>query len=161
MADDLYMRASDADRSRVTNFLSDSLAKGFISTEEMSQRLDVALASKTFVELLPLVKDIPGGKELIKESANAHVRAAHREARSSSAALATNSSPVRHRRGRGSKVIGIAALVLIAWLGISLATLTFKFAFGALLGLFFPVVMIAVIVMVIRSLVRPRHPKHW
>ncbi len=79
----MFLRASDNDRSRITNFLSMALEKGFITTEELHHRLEVAIAAKTFNDLLSVVEDIPGGKSLVKEAASAHI-------------VSTNSYPFPH-----------------------------------------------------------------
>ena len=158
MADDLQMRASDADRSEITNFLSDSLAKGFITTEEMSHRVESALSSKTFADLLALVRDIPGGKEVVKRSAGAHLGAANRGI-SSSNALDFHGSygkdRTTHRRFTGRKVILIAGIIMIGWLGISMANLAIHLIFGPVLALIFPLLIVAIAFLALRSFVRP------
>ncbi|NBM19180.1 DUF1707 domain-containing protein [Streptomyces sp. GC420] len=53
------MRASDADRDRVTDILRDALAEGRLSPEEHSERIDAVYAAKTLAELDPLVRDLP------------------------------------------------------------------------------------------------------
>ncbi len=157
MADDLHMRASDADRSKITNFLSDSLARGFISTEEMSNRVETALSSKTFAELLALVSDIPGGKEVVKRSASAHVQAARRGI-SSSTALDYPDSYGKHRTKRrfdSRKLIVIAAILMIGWLGISLANLAVHLIFGPVLALIFPLLIVVIAILALRAFIRP------
>ncbi|MFD8143295.1 DUF1707 domain-containing protein [Streptomyces sp. NPDC059708] len=55
------LRASDADRDRIAQILSDALAEGRLTAEEHSERLDVLYAVKTVGELEVLVRDLPAG----------------------------------------------------------------------------------------------------
>ncbi|MFJ9338042.1 DUF1707 domain-containing protein [Streptomyces sp. NPDC101733] len=54
------LRASDADRDRIAQILSDALAEGRLTAEEHSERLDSLYAFKTVQELDVLVRDLPG-----------------------------------------------------------------------------------------------------
>ncbi|MFF4577440.1 DUF1707 domain-containing protein [Streptomyces sp. NPDC001389] len=65
------LRASDADRDRIAQILSDALAEGRLTAEEHSERLDTLYAVKTVGELEVLVQDLPAG---------AAAAAAHRSA---------------------------------------------------------------------------------
>lgn len=53
------LRASDADRDRIAQILSDALAEGRLSSEEHSERLDSLYSLKTVAELQGLVRDLP------------------------------------------------------------------------------------------------------
>ncbi|MFF8266336.1 DUF1707 domain-containing protein [Streptomyces sp. NPDC016562] len=53
------LRASDADRDRIAQILSDALAEGRLTAEEHSDRLDSLYAFKTVGELEVLVRDLP------------------------------------------------------------------------------------------------------
>ncbi|MCX5194655.1 DUF1707 domain-containing protein [Streptomyces sp. NBC_00249] len=53
------LRASDADRDRIAQILSDALAEGRLTAEEHSERLDSLYALKTVGELDTLVRDLP------------------------------------------------------------------------------------------------------
>lgn len=53
------LRASDADRDRVSDILRDALAEGRLTTEEHSERLDAVYEAKTVGQLEPLVRDLP------------------------------------------------------------------------------------------------------
>uniref|UniRef100_A0AAU2JTI7 DUF1707 domain-containing protein n=1 Tax=Streptomyces sp. NBC_00049 TaxID=2903617 RepID=A0AAU2JTI7_9ACTN len=53
------LRASDADRDRIAQILSDALAEGRLTAEEHSERLDSLYALKTVGELQVLVRDLP------------------------------------------------------------------------------------------------------
>ncbi|MFH7593670.1 DUF1707 domain-containing protein [Streptomyces racemochromogenes] len=55
------LRASDADRDRIAQILSDALAEGRLTAEEHSERLDTLYAVKTVGELEVLVRDLPAG----------------------------------------------------------------------------------------------------
>jgi hypothetical protein len=57
------LRASDADRDRISDILRDALAEGRLSAEEHSERLDHVYAAKTLGELEPLVRDLPATRE--------------------------------------------------------------------------------------------------
>ena len=53
------MRASEADRDRVAARLHHATVEGRLLTEELDQRLGVALSARTYGELEPLVADLP------------------------------------------------------------------------------------------------------
>lgn len=53
------LRASDADRDRVSDILSDALAEGRITSDEHSERLDRVYEARTIGELEPIVRDLP------------------------------------------------------------------------------------------------------
>ncbi|MGW6710321.1 DUF1707 SHOCT-like domain-containing protein [Streptomyces sp. NPDC054956] len=53
------LRASDADRDRIAQILSDALAEGRLTSQEHSDRLDSLYALKTVGELDVLVRDLP------------------------------------------------------------------------------------------------------
>ncbi|OEJ35858.1 DUF1707 SHOCT-like domain-containing protein [Streptomyces subrutilus] len=53
------LRASDADRDRISQILADALAEGRLTSEEHSERLDSLYALKTVGELEVLVRDLP------------------------------------------------------------------------------------------------------
>lgn len=58
------LRASDADRDRVTELLRSAVADGRLDPVEFDERLDVALSARTVEALAPLVTDLiamPGG----------------------------------------------------------------------------------------------------
>jgi Domain of unknown function (DUF1707) len=58
------LRASDADRDRVIDVLRAALADGRLDPAEFDERLDAALAARTFDALAPLTADLiaaPGG----------------------------------------------------------------------------------------------------
>ncbi|MBT2410757.1 DUF1707 and DUF2154 domain-containing protein [Streptomyces sp. ISL-12] len=55
------LRASDADRERVAEVLRDALAEGRLDMAEFEERLDATYAARTYGELAPITKDLPGG----------------------------------------------------------------------------------------------------
>ncbi|MEV8533467.1 DUF1707 domain-containing protein [Streptomyces sp. NPDC051211] len=54
------LRASDADRERVAERLRDAVAEGRIDMEEFEERLEAAYTSRTYADLEPLTRDLPG-----------------------------------------------------------------------------------------------------
>ena len=52
------MRASDADRDRVIDILRVATADGRLTADEFNERMEAALASRTFRELAPLTADL-------------------------------------------------------------------------------------------------------
>jgi hypothetical protein len=54
------LRASDADREAVTERLRQAAAEGRLEPEELEERVEAALRARTYGELSPLVRDLPG-----------------------------------------------------------------------------------------------------
>lgn len=54
----LHLRASDADRNEVTQFLNDAYADGRLTPDEHGQRAESALQARTLGELAPLTADL-------------------------------------------------------------------------------------------------------
>ncbi|MFI1730255.1 DUF1707 domain-containing protein [Streptomyces acidicola] len=54
------LRASDADRERVAEQLRDALAEGRLDMEEFEERLDATYKARTYGELAPITRDLPG-----------------------------------------------------------------------------------------------------
>jgi len=54
------MRASDADRDRVTARLRDHFAEGRLTSDELDQRVSATLSAKTFGDLRHVMTDLPG-----------------------------------------------------------------------------------------------------
>src|SRR5579859_1651029 len=57
---DERMRVSDADREAVTARLRDHYAEGRLTPAELDERVSAALNAKTFADLRPLTRDLPG-----------------------------------------------------------------------------------------------------
>ncbi|NBE56510.1 DUF1707 SHOCT-like domain-containing protein [Streptomyces boluensis] len=53
------LRASDADRERVTERLREAVAEGRLDMEEFQDRLDATYKARTYGELEPLTRDLP------------------------------------------------------------------------------------------------------
>ncbi|PBC63470.1 hypothetical protein BKI49_13845 [Streptomyces sp. Tue6028] len=61
MTDDVpELRASDADRERVAEQLRDALAEGRLDMEEFEERLEATYQARTYGELAPITRDLPG-----------------------------------------------------------------------------------------------------
>ncbi len=56
---DEHIRASDADRDRVTARLQEHFAAGRLTREELDDRITAVLHAKTFGELRPALADLP------------------------------------------------------------------------------------------------------
>jgi hypothetical protein len=54
------LRASDADREQVAERLRDALAEGRLDMEEFGERLEATYKARTYRELAPLTRDLPG-----------------------------------------------------------------------------------------------------
>lgn len=54
------LRASDADRERVAEQLRDALTEGRLDMSEFEERLEAAYKARTYGELAPLTRDLPG-----------------------------------------------------------------------------------------------------
>ena len=52
------LRASDADRDRVIDVLRAATAEGRLTADEFNERMEAALSSRTFRELVPLTADL-------------------------------------------------------------------------------------------------------
>ena len=68
------IRASDADRDRVTAQLRDHFAAGRITTDELDERLSAALHAKTFGDLRRIMADLPGPVPAINHAVSRPLR---------------------------------------------------------------------------------------
>ncbi|MFI6035657.1 DUF1707 domain-containing protein [Streptomyces sp. NPDC051315] len=70
MTDDAVpdLRASDADRERVAEVLRDALAEGRLDMAEFEERLDATYRARTYGELAPITRDLPGAVSLEKQA---------------------------------------------------------------------------------------------
>ena len=59
------MRAADADRDRVVGFLTTAYTEGRLTKDEYDERLDSALAARTYADLDQLVADLPVGSAAV------------------------------------------------------------------------------------------------
>ena len=55
------MRISHADREQVAELLRTAAGDGRLDLDELDQRLEATYAAKTFADLWPLTRDLPGG----------------------------------------------------------------------------------------------------
>lgn len=62
MAGRSALRASDADRERVTERLREAASEGRLLTDELEHRLEGALSARTYGQLDALVADLPGSR---------------------------------------------------------------------------------------------------
>jgi Domain of unknown function (DUF1707) len=60
MAGRAQLRASDADREAVTERLREAAGEGRLRTEELEDRIELALSARTYGQLQRLVADLPG-----------------------------------------------------------------------------------------------------
>jgi hypothetical protein len=105
------MRTSDAERQRVADFLRDACGEGRLTAEELEQRLDQLFAGTTVADLTTLVRDLPGGGEVIPRLDR---RAVPRR-------IAPAPLPARRRRGP-SPAVPFGFLLLVgglAWLAVA------------------------------------------
>lgn len=54
------LRASDSDRERVAEILREAAGEGRLSLGELDERLEAAYAARTYAELEPITRDLPG-----------------------------------------------------------------------------------------------------
>ncbi len=59
------MRAADADRDRVVEFLSTAYSEGRLSKDEYDARLEGAFSARTFADLDQLVTDLPDARAAV------------------------------------------------------------------------------------------------
>ena len=63
------MRISDADRDRAASVLGNALAEGRLTADEHAARLDAIFAAKTYADIAPLVRDLPGAAAALEPAA--------------------------------------------------------------------------------------------
>ncbi len=153
MADEMYLRAGDCDRESVTSFLSGSLQHGYIDPTELSERLDKLNAAKTYADLLLLVQDIPGGRQVIKETA-----ARHRHGASTHPALAGQPARVtRKPRHVGRYVLLGVMFWLIARAAVGIAAFGFNLMVVPIAGFLLQALAVGFLVWLVLAVIRPRH----
>jgi hypothetical protein len=59
---ELELRAADADRERTAERLRAAAAEGRLSPDELEERLEVALAARTYAQLEAAVADLPAAE---------------------------------------------------------------------------------------------------
>jgi hypothetical protein len=102
------MRASHADRDHVVALLREHLAAGRLTADEFKERMDLALAARTFGDLAPLLADLPGLDP-------------GRVALAGAAGLAASPSPSRREADRWTLRLSVSGAVLAAYFVCGLA----------------------------------------
>ncbi len=136
------IRASDADRDRVTGRLREHFADGRLSSDELDERISAALQAKTFGDLRQVMTDLPEPGLVPRAAQRPHPAAPH---------------GVAHHH-RGPRVLPLLLLGLIAVMVVSGGG-WFLFAFLQLLLVFCLVAGVAGIVLASRF--RRRMQRHW
>src|SRR6266851_5288960 len=141
MMDD-RIRISDADRERVTSRLREHFAEGRLTSEELDERITVALSAKTFGDLRRIMADLPDPAPVAPPSMPA-ARWAGRPG-----ALAW----------RGPRILPLAMIVLVAALVIPGAGWVFLTVFKVMLVLW----LVACLAGIFAALRFRRHVRrHW
>lgn len=143
MAIDDRIRASDADRERVTARLRDHFAEGRLTRDELDERVTAALNAKTVGDLRGLMTDLPGPGLGVQRPGPAPGTAA--------------GGPVFVRR-RGPRLLPLAMLFLLVVLLAPGAGFAFLVLFQAFL-VFALVAGVAALLAAHRFRRRMRH--HW
>ncbi|MEV7541737.1 DUF1707 domain-containing protein [Streptomyces sp. NPDC089915] len=107
------LRASDADRDRIAQILSDALAEGRLTAEEHSERLDVLYAVKTVGELEVLVRDLPAGAAAHRAAAPAPASAAAGPVESVVAVCSSSARKGRWRPGAHTRAVSVLGDITI------------------------------------------------
>ncbi len=102
------LRASDADRDRIAQILSDALAEGRLTAEEHSDRLDSLYAVKTVSGLDVLVRDLPApGGVHAPPAYPGHGTPAGRPAETIVAVCSSSARKGRWRPGAHSRAVSV------------------------------------------------------
>jgi hypothetical protein len=114
----------DPERDAAGTVLRSAYVRGYLSHQELSERLGTALSARTRGELGSSVRGLPGGLSLLLST---WVRPA----------LSTGSTPLRRRAGGLLRRLAVGVFVLtsaVVVLGFGLWTLAEGLSTGALLG---------------------------
>jgi len=122
-----HLRASDADREQVLEFLKTAFVQGRLTIDELDARAGQALLSRTYGELASLTADIPSGP----------VRALPRPPAAPVRAAAADPVPAAARTPASAKAAVWAACVIAALPAVWAAFLTFYGGFVILFVLAF------------------------
>jgi hypothetical protein len=63
------LRASDADRERVAEILRVAASEGRLDLDELDERLGTVYAARTYAELEPVIRDLPGSARAVPSMA--------------------------------------------------------------------------------------------
>ena len=122
-----HLRASDADREQVLEFLKTAFVQGRLTMDELDARAGQALVSRTYGELAVLTADIPSGPARTRPGPPA----------APAGELAANSVPPPARTPASAKAAVWAACVIAALPAVWAAFLTFYGGFVILFLLAF------------------------
>jgi hypothetical protein len=122
-----HLRASDADREQVLEFLKTAFVQGRLTMDELDARAGQALLSRTYGELAALTADIPSGP----------ARALPRPPAASAGVPAAEPLPAALRTPASAKAAVWAACVIAALPAVWAAFLTFYGGFVILFLLAF------------------------
>ena len=123
------VRASDADRDRVSDILRDALAEGRLDAHEHSERLDAVYAAKTMGELEPLVRDLPTPSGPSADRSGPHAEPAREAAAHPGVASTDNAVAIfggSTRKGRWRVAARTNAFALFGGVDIDLTQATFE-----------------------------------
>jgi Domain of unknown function (DUF1707)/2TM domain len=101
-ASDPHLRASDAERDATLAMLSDAAAEGYLTPDELDERLSAALTARTMEDLARLTQDLPPEWQA-ERSRQAARAAAHRRARDAV-------------RSQVAIYLGVMAVLVVIWL---------------------------------------------
>jgi hypothetical protein len=135
------LRASDAERERVVDFLRESALTGRLSHDELDERIGIAYAAVTRGELERLLVDLPRGRHPAPRPRRAAPVAKRREA-----------SPVMVLVGLAAVAVPMAVLAGIVVAVLAVAMLTAMIA---------PVVIVALLLAAALRRRRPPGPPGW
>ena len=74
------LRASDADRDAVIDWLREAACEGRLEADELEQRVDGALRARTYGELAELLTDLPGDTRVLWRRAGSRANPVARSA---------------------------------------------------------------------------------
>ncbi|GLZ04595.1 hypothetical protein Acsp03_20610 [Actinomadura sp. NBRC 104412] len=131
------MRIGDAERDAVTSALHEHFAAGRLDREELDERLDATLASKTQGDLKAIVQDLPGSNGLPEPAPKTkhrhrHPHHAHHQG-----------MPMRHHRPGASPAFPLLLIVF--------TVVAFTGGFGAAV---LAVLKVALLIFLVRAVVR-------
>lgn len=122
------MRASDADRERVTEILRDAHGDGRLGQDELLQRLESTYEARTYHDLDQVIEDLPIARRSVTQVAGEMMR----QPRSSALPTAPATPVVRSGKGRrfARKFLNfswwvygaVVAMCVVIWLLVMLAT---------------------------------------
>ncbi len=144
-----HLRASDADRERVANFLREQHAVGRLDHDELEERLGRAYRAVTMGDLDRLIGDLPQPHRPAPRHAPAH----RRRPPSRMALL-----PLGFAALLAFATPTLALVMFAVMAAVGLAVIVSVFAIGMALG---PFIVVALLVMLALRRRRPPRHMHW